>query len=373
VLVPLDFAWLTISSLGIVYGDLGTSPLYTWPTILGNLETYEEDDLVGAMCLLLYSLLAIVTIKYATFVMMADNKGEGGIFALTSLVPPTRKHIKAWKRGGDPPPRYMVWTKRACMCLCISGAGFIMGDGAITPAVSVLSAIEGTTTHRTQPAAHTGRTLMTHRGEGAGLGVVNDKVVDYEVIMGITILGLLFISQPFGSSRIAFLFGPIMLIWFAFIGGTPHSSTAHAQLRTHARTTAHAPFNYETWWSSRSGGYLQHRHVRLERVPCVQPLLGLPLLCARRRHGLQGPGRRLPVLHWSRGPVRRHGSLRPLAHPRRLGLYRPPQRTDELLWPGTCGCAVVCECGCARVRLCASAMCDGCGVRACVCVRARLV
>jgi KUP system potassium uptake protein len=66
--------------------------------------------------------------------------------------------------------------------------------------------------------------------------VVNDKVVDYEVIMGITILGLLFISQPFGSSRIAFLFGPIMLVWFAFIGGTPHSSTAHALLRTHDRT-----------------------------------------------------------------------------------------------------------------------------------------
>lgn len=174
-LVPLDFTWLTISSLGIVYGDLGTSPLYTWPTILGNLETYEEDDLVGAMCLLLYSLLAIVTIKYATFIMMADNKGEGGIFALTSLVPPTRKHIKAWKRGGDPPPRYMVWTKRACMCLCIVGAGFIMGDGAITPAVSVLSAIEGTT-------AHTGRThtgLMARRcrlggGQRQGGGLRGD-------------------------------------------------------------------------------------------------------------------------------------------------------------------------------------------------------
>jgi KUP system potassium uptake protein len=162
-LVPLDFAWLTISSLGIVYGDLGTSPLYTWPTILSNLETYEEDDLVGAMCLLLYSLLAIVTIKYATFVMMADNKGEGGIFALTALVPPTRKHVKAWKRGGDPPPRYMVWTKRACMCLCIIGAGFIMGDGAITPAVSVLSAIEGKTTAHT---AHTGAAHTTRDSSG---------------------------------------------------------------------------------------------------------------------------------------------------------------------------------------------------------------
>ncbi len=79
---------------------------------------------------------------------------------------------------------------------------------------------------------------------GVGLGVVNDKVVDYEVIMGITILGLLFISQPFGSSRIAFLFGPIMLVWFAFIGGTPHSPTAHAptshaQLRTHERPHTH--------------------------------------------------------------------------------------------------------------------------------------
>jgi K+ transporter len=79
------------------------------------------------------------------------------------------------------------------------------------------------------------------------LGVVNDKVVDYEVIMGITILGLLFISQPFGSSKIAFLFGPIMLVWFSFIGGTPHAHarphtpTAHAQLRSHARPHAH-PF-----------------------------------------------------------------------------------------------------------------------------------
>jgi hypothetical protein len=150
-LVPLHFAWLTVSSLGIVYGDLGTSPLYTWPTILSNLETWEEDDLIGAMCILVYSLIFIVTIKYATFVMMADNKGEGGIFALTSLVPPTRKQAKKLHKLGDVPPRHLVWVKRVCTCLCIIGAGFIMGDGAITPAVSVLSAIEGTCPH------HSGR------------------------------------------------------------------------------------------------------------------------------------------------------------------------------------------------------------------------
>jgi KUP system potassium uptake protein len=135
--------WLTISSLGIVYGDLGTSPLYTWPTILSDLGTWQEDDLIGAMCILIYSLLAIVTFKYATFVLMADNKGEGGIFALTSLVPPTRTDWKKQKEKNERPPLYSVWIKRASVFLSIIGAGFILGDGAITPAVSVLSAVEG--------------------------------------------------------------------------------------------------------------------------------------------------------------------------------------------------------------------------------------
>jgi KUP system potassium uptake protein len=140
--MPLRFAWLTVSSLGIVYGDIGTSPLYTWSTIINDLEgVYEEDDLIGAMCILIYSLLLIVALKYATFILMADNRGEGGIFALVSLVPPTRKDEK--RKDQQPIPRHVRWTKRACVFLSIIGAGFIFGDGAITPAVSVLSAVEG--------------------------------------------------------------------------------------------------------------------------------------------------------------------------------------------------------------------------------------
>ena len=142
--MPVRFAWLTVSSLGIVYGDLGTSPLYTWPTILSDLGTYGEDDLIGAMCILIYSLLLIVTVKYATFILMADNKGEGGIFALTSLVPPSRRDMKKLREQNEEPPLYLRWIKRACVLMSIVGAGFILGDGAITPAISVLSAIEGT-------------------------------------------------------------------------------------------------------------------------------------------------------------------------------------------------------------------------------------
>lgn len=192
-MAPLRFAWLTVSTMGIVYGDIGTSPLYTWATILSDFEDhpYEEEDLIGAMCILVYSLILIVAIKYAIFILMADNRGEGGIFALTSLVPPTRKDIKT--KMSKEIPRYEVWIKRICVALSIIGAGFIFGDGAITPAVSVLSAIEG-------------------------LGVVNSDVPNYEVIIGLTILSILFLSQPFGSGQLAIFLGPIMLVWFMFIG-----------------------------------------------------------------------------------------------------------------------------------------------------------
>jgi KUP system potassium uptake protein len=236
--------------MGIVYGDIGTSPLYTWATILSDFEDhpYEEEDLIGAMCILVYSLILIVAIKYAIFILMADNRGEGGIFALTSLVPPTRKDIKT--KMSKEIPRYEVWIKRICVALSIIGAGFIFGDGAITPAVSVLSAIEGTCLWwrcAVRACVCAFVLLLIRRKEAdvaltTGLGVVNSDVPNYEVIIGLTILSILFLSQPFGSGQLAIFLGPIMLVWFMFIGGNTETVSMPITILSHLRVRVrHVP------------------------------------------------------------------------------------------------------------------------------------
>lgn len=141
-LVPLGFAVRTLQSLGVVYGDLGTSPIYTWPTILSDLGNWNTNDLMGAMCIMSYTIIIIVCIKYTIFVMSANNKGEGGIFSLFALIPPRqRKHYK--KSSHKLPSIKAIWFKRICTFIAILGAAFILSDGAITPAIEVLSAVEG--------------------------------------------------------------------------------------------------------------------------------------------------------------------------------------------------------------------------------------
>src|SRR5438309_11232688 len=123
-------ATLTLSALGVVYGDIGTSPLYALKEVFGGPHhpvPMTEENILGILSLVFWSLMVVVTIKYVAFIMRADNKGEGGIMALIALV------LRAAK---DPS------HARSLMLLGLFGAALFLGDGTITPAISVLSAIE---------------------------------------------------------------------------------------------------------------------------------------------------------------------------------------------------------------------------------------
>jgi KUP system potassium uptake protein len=166
---------LMVGALGVVYGDIGTSPLYTLKTALEWSGGATPEDTIGMLSLIVWTLVITTSIKYVAVVMRADNEGEGGILALMSLL--VIKH-------GE---RAMV------IALGVLGAALLYGDGAITPAISVLSALEGLKT----PAP---------------------AIAPYIVVLSALILVGLFALQPQGSDRIGKLFGPIMTLWFLTIG-----------------------------------------------------------------------------------------------------------------------------------------------------------
>src|SRR5580704_2451257 len=165
-----------LAALGIVFGDIGTSPLYTLKTVfdfLGGDAT--PDRILGILSLLIWTLFLITSIKYVLVAMSIDNDGEGGILALMSLL-----GVKRAKRP-------------AIVMAGLLGAALIYGDGAITPAISVLSALEG-------------------------LNIATPALSSYVVPMAVVILLALFAVQPLGTSRIGAAFGPIMAVWFITIG-----------------------------------------------------------------------------------------------------------------------------------------------------------
>jgi KUP system potassium uptake protein len=167
---------LGLAALGIVYGDLGTSPLYTMQTIVqaaGGRVT--PADGLGSLSLLFWTLLITVSIKYCVFVMRADNNGEGGILALMALIGLNRA------KG-----------KLVLVSAGLFGAALIYGDGVITPAISVLSALEG-------------------------VNVVTDALKPYVLPAAVVVLLALFGAQPLGTARIGRIFGPVMLLWFCTI------------------------------------------------------------------------------------------------------------------------------------------------------------
>mgnify|MGYP001489251063 CR=1 FL=1 len=177
-----SFTTLTIGALGVVFGDIGTSPLYTLRQCL--VEGHKEgaathDEVLGLLSLIFWALTLVVTIKYLTFIMRADNHGEGGIFALLALV---ARDEKTGKRLAG------------IAVLTVIGAALLYGDGAITPAISVLSAIEGLTE-------------LDHEW---------DRFV---VPITIIILIVLFAVQSRGTGVVGRFFGPVMLVWFATIAG----------------------------------------------------------------------------------------------------------------------------------------------------------
>jgi KUP system potassium uptake protein len=163
---------LGLSALGIVFGDIGTSPLYTFKTILGATDASSSPSVVlGALSLVLWTLFIITSIKYVSFAMQVDNDGEGGILALMALLGVKKQH------------------RPTIVAFGLFGAALIYGDGAITPAISVLSALEG-------------------------LDMVTSAVQPYVVPLAVAILVVLFAIQSRGTAAIGHLFGPVMLLWF---------------------------------------------------------------------------------------------------------------------------------------------------------------
>jgi KUP system potassium uptake protein len=166
---------LSLSALGVVFGDIGTSPLYTLKTILAlSGGSPDRTVMLGVLSLIIWTLIIVTTIKYVSCAMRIDNDGEGGILALMSLL------------GVKLKPRPVV------VAFGLLGAALIYGDGAITPAISVLSAVEG-------------------------LHIATPSFAPYILPTSVLILVALFFIQPQGTARIGKAFGPIMLIWFVTI------------------------------------------------------------------------------------------------------------------------------------------------------------
>jgi KUP system potassium uptake protein len=185
-----EIAALSLGALGVVYGDIGTSPLYAMSECLSTKHAhavhpgangmYAVDQVLGVVSLFFWAMMLVVVLKYLVFVLRADNKGEGGILALAALVQQT-----------DPTPRRRKLA--VPILLALFGAGLLYGDGVITPAVSVLGAVEG-------------------------LKELNETFGELVVPVSAVILVALFWVQKVGTHRIGSVFGWIMLLWFFSIG-----------------------------------------------------------------------------------------------------------------------------------------------------------
>jgi KUP system potassium uptake protein len=172
---------LAVAALGVVFGDIGTSPLYMMRETLGTTGglVLNEASVFGVLSLAFWSLMIIVSIKYCIFIMRADNKGEGGVLSLASLA----------LRAGHASPR----RRRLISFLALTGLALFYGDALITPSVSVLSAVEG-------------------------LSVATDAFDSFVVPIATVILVLLFLFQSRGTHGVGRLFGPIMALWFFVLG-----------------------------------------------------------------------------------------------------------------------------------------------------------
>lgn len=174
---------LTLTALGVVYGDIGTSVLYAMrECFIGpHAVPPTHQNVLGVLSLIIYSLVLVISIKYVAIVMRADNQGEGGVLALTALIPGRAV-------GGRGAPR-LATGRPVLVALGIFGTALLYGDGMITPAISVLGAIEG-------------------------LEVATPLFQPYVVPVTVAILVGLFLIQRYGTHRVGGLFGPIMVIWF---------------------------------------------------------------------------------------------------------------------------------------------------------------
>ena len=169
---------LALAALGVVFGDIGTSPLYSLKEVFGSAHhpvPISPDNVLGILSLVFWVLMSVVSGKYVSFIMRADNRGEGGIMALMALA------LRHCQQG----PK-----RAAVIMLGLIGAALFYGDGVITPAVSVLSAIEG-------------------------LEIITPAFKPFIIPLALVILVFLFLIQHHGTARVGKLFGPVMLLWFA--------------------------------------------------------------------------------------------------------------------------------------------------------------
>jgi KUP system potassium uptake protein len=171
---------LVLAALGVVFGDIGTSPLYAMREAFGHGLPVTPENVLGILSLIIWTMTTIVSLKYLILVFRADNKGEGGVLALTALI----SSLSLKRRS----PQSM----RPLLLVGIFGAALLFGDGMITPAVTILGAVEG-------------------------LKVATPMFEPFVVPISITILVVLFWAQHFGTARIGSVFGPVILIWFTTI------------------------------------------------------------------------------------------------------------------------------------------------------------
>ncbi len=233
--------WATLSAVGVVFGDLGTSPLYTLQTVVqATGGRFTPHSAIGILSLIVWTLIITVSIKYCVFVMRADNRGEGGILALMSLV-----GANGFQRG------FRLLTGMGLL-----GAALIYGDGVITPAISVLSALEG-------------------------VNVVTATFKPFVMPMAVVILLCLFGAQRFGTEKIGRAFGPVMMLWFIVIAVLGLMSIAH-----HPEVVAALDPRYAVRFMERSGstGFM---------------VLGAVFLCITGGEALYAD-----MGHFGRGPIR---------------------------------------------------------------------
>ena len=173
---------LALAALGAVYGDIGTSPLYALRECFHGVNgiSVTPAHVLGVLSCIIWSLILVISVKYLAWLMRADNRGEGGILALMALV-----MRRSDAQGGT--------LRRGVLLVGILGAGLVFGDGIITPAISVLSAVEG-------------------------LSIVTDAFSPFVVPIALGIIVILFLLQRFGTGRVGRIFGPVTLLWFLTLG-----------------------------------------------------------------------------------------------------------------------------------------------------------
>src|SRR5436190_9171266 len=170
-----------VGAMGIVYGDIGTSPLYALESALDAAGGFDAEAVLGVLSLVFWSLTISVTLKYVTVIMRADNEGEGGILALFALA--QRRLITG-----------STWAKVA-VGLALAGTAFFFCDALITPAISVLSAVEG-------------------------LELLDPDFAEAVIPVTLAVLAALFMFQKRGTARVGRLFGPVMIVWFIVLAIT---------------------------------------------------------------------------------------------------------------------------------------------------------